>query len=132
MSLLWGIIDDNSLILKGENDLKIISIEYPTALSEIEDINNDNIDVFVTLDDGITYVVVVFTPINYYWCMENENIDYFNGCPNLIVKVLTEDNIRRAIEACLENDAYWLKFQQVYGTIRVEELDEIIKKSQLE
>lgn len=66
--------------------MNIKKIEYPTSLSEIKDITNDNIDVFVELEDGSTYVLVVATPKNLYWCMENENVDFLCGCPQIIVK----------------------------------------------
>jgi len=41
--------------------MKITNIEYPTALSQITDIKDDNIDIFVKLDDGFSYTLVVLT-----------------------------------------------------------------------
>jgi hypothetical protein len=40
------------------------SISFPTYLKDITDIENDNIDVFVEVEDGYTYTVVVATPKN--------------------------------------------------------------------
>ena len=36
-------------------------IIFPTQLKDIKDIDDDNIDVFVELDDGYSYTVVVAT-----------------------------------------------------------------------
>lgn len=103
--------------------MKITEIMYPTALSKIKDISDDNIDVLVTLEDGNTYVVVVTTPKNFYDYMERNEIDYFCGVPEIVVKTLTADNIERAITAYAENDAYWLKTYYLAGVIGIETLD---------
>ena len=42
----------------------IKSISFPTYLEDITDIENSNIDVFVELEDGYTYTVVVATAKN--------------------------------------------------------------------
>ncbi|WP_214481729.1 hypothetical protein [Bacillus sp. SM2101] len=44
--------------------MKIKNIEFPTALEKVKDIEDDNIDVFVELEDGMTYTLVVATPKN--------------------------------------------------------------------
>lgn len=96
--------------------MKVLDIQYPTSLDKIQDINNDNIDVIVTLEDGISYVIVVTTPQNYYWFMDKERIDYVPPSPPLvIVRSLTEENIRIAIEAFAENEAFWLKIYFLLG-----------------
>ncbi|MGA3599120.1 hypothetical protein [Lysinibacillus agricola] len=51
--------------------MKIIDIEFPTYFETI-DKNNDNIDVFVRMEDGVTYTMVITTPNNYYWYMDKE------------------------------------------------------------
>lgn len=78
-------------------------IEVPHSLDDL-DLDNGNHDVFVHLDDGRVYNITVATPSNIYWCMENEGIDYFFGCPPLFVKRLTQENVERAIKALIEDE----------------------------
>lgn len=52
--------------------MNIKNIKYPIPLSKVKDIENDNIDVFVEADDGMTYTFVATTPKNYYWYMEKK------------------------------------------------------------
>jgi len=49
------------------------------------------------------YTASVATPNNIYWCMENEGLDYFFGCPPLFVKRLTQENVERALKALIED-----------------------------
>ena len=96
--------------------MKIVNITFPTYLSSIKNIENDNIDVFVELEDGITYTMVVATSLNYYWYMDKEGLDYVPPSPpDIIVRSLTEDNIRQAIEAFAADDAYWMKLYFLSG-----------------
>lgn len=96
--------------------MKIVNITFPTCLSHIDNIENGNIDVFVELDDGFTYTMVVTTPQNYYWYMDKEGLDYIPPYPpDIIVRRLTEENIRQAIEAYAEDDAYWMKLYFLSG-----------------
>ncbi len=41
--------------------MKINNIIYPTSLSQLTNTKDDNIDIFVELDDGFTYTLVVCT-----------------------------------------------------------------------
>jgi len=107
-----------------------VKIEFPTALSKIKDIENDNLDVFIELEDGFTYVVVVFTPKNYYSYMEKENKNYYCGCPNIIVKKLTKEIITEAINEYAKDDAYWLKCYYLPGVIDIDTLNQFIKAQQ--
>jgi hypothetical protein len=69
-------------------------------LNKISDVLDDNIDVFVTLEDGVTYSVVVFTPHNFISCMDNNDWDFFGPFPPpIIVRSLTQENIENAILA---------------------------------
>ncbi len=87
-------------------------IDYLSDLSECNP-ENDNIDVHVILDDDREFTFVFATPNNIFWCMENEEIDYFFGEPIVFVKCLTGENIERAIRALIDVDGgKWLK---VYG-----------------
>ncbi|MBL8150740.1 MAG: hypothetical protein JNN15_12520 [Blastocatellia bacterium] len=95
--------------------MKAINIEYVTPL-ETTNVKNDNIDVWVTLDDGKIYSFLIATPENIYWCMQNESIDYYFGVPVLFVNELTRGNIERAINAIVEeNNGKWIN---VYGTLQ--------------
>ena len=82
-------------------------------LSDVNEINpdNDNVDVSVTLDDGLAYTFVVATPNSIYACMDNEGIDYFFGSPPVFVRRITSSNIKDAVEA-LVKEPKWL---EIYG-----------------
>lgn len=95
--------------------MKIIDIEFPTYFETI-DKNNDNIDVFVRMEDGMTYTMVVTTPNHYYWYMDKEGLDYIPASPpDIIVRTLTKENIWKAIETFTEENAYWLKLYYLAG-----------------
>ena len=92
--------------------MKIRTIEF---LSDIKESNseNDSIDVHVVLEDGRAFTLVVATPNNIFWCMENEGKDYFFGEPMVFVKQLTKRNVKKAVRAIVaEGNGRWLK---VYG-----------------
>ena len=100
---------------------RISRIEYPSPLGEAHPMN-DNIDVLVHLMDGRVYGLVVATPNNIFWCMENEKIDYYFGVPPVFVASLTPENIERALEALVsESDGHWL---DVYGTLQRQKTNE--------
>jgi predicted phosphodiesterase len=111
--------------------MKVKKVEYPTPLSELNDVENDNIDVFVELEDGSSCTVVVSTPKNYYQYMEREGVDYYCGAPDIIVKRLTEENIRNAINKYASDNAYWLKFYHVAGNIDIDKINEILKEENI-
>jgi len=113
--------------------LRINNIKYPTPLSSVKDIENDNIDVFVELEDGITYTVVVSTPKNLKWYMDKDEMDYIDPNPPLVmVRTLTENNIRKALESFAEKDAYWLKLYHLAGKrdgiFDIKEMDRVIRE----
>ena len=96
----------------------IKSISFPTYLEDITDIENSNIDVFVELEDGYTYTVVVATAKNIESLMDKERMNYFEpGYPFIIVKKLTKEIISEAIEAYASDEAYWLKLYHFAGKI---------------
>ena len=101
--------------------MTISKIEYISALLESHSLN-DNIDVLVHLDDGRVYSFLVATPNNIFWCMENENVDYYFGVPPVFVATLTPDNIERALHALVsESQGKWIS---IYGTLqKSKELD---------
>lgn len=109
--------------------MEIKKIIYPTTLDKIQDIEDDNIDVFVELDDGYTYVVEVATHKNILTLMDKYNQDFLSaGCPFIIVKKLTEDIIESAIQTYLEYDAYWLKVHHLSAAFDIETLNAIRDK----
>ena len=96
----------------------IKSISFPTYLEDITDIENSNIDVFVELEDGYTYTVVVATVKNIESLMDKEKMNYFEpGYSFIIVKKLTKEIISEAIEAYASDEAYWLKLYHFAGEI---------------
>lgn len=108
-------------------------IKKITYISEVNDIYNDNIDVSVETDDGISYVFVVTTPKNYYWYMDKEEIDYIPASPpDIIVRSLTLENIRKALESYVENNGYWLKLYYLAGKqegiFSISTMNQMIKK----
>jgi hypothetical protein len=90
-----------------------MTIQVPYSLDDL-DPDNGNYDVFVHLDDGRVYNITVATPSNIYWCMDNEGLDYFFGCPPLLVKRLTPENVERAIKALVEDE----RFLALYGVLQ--------------
>lgn len=107
--------------------MKLAKITFPTDLEEIGDVSNDNIDVFVELEDGNTYTLVVATPLNIMQLMEKDDLNYLEpGPPMIIVKELTFDTISTAVKAFCEGDAYWLKEYYVSGNFEISILDEYV------
>ncbi|MBW7474556.1 hypothetical protein K0T92_07345 [Paenibacillus oenotherae] len=117
--------------------MEIVKIVYPTPLSDIEDIYNANIDVLVTLEDGITYTIVVTTPLNLLWYMDKENLSYMpTPPPEIIVKCLTESTIEEAIKNYAADDAFWLKILFISGVdknyIDLKSIEDALKNIQKE
>ncbi|GAB6085223.1 hypothetical protein [Alkaliphilus crotonatoxidans] len=104
-------------------------ISFPTSLKKIKDIQDDNIDVFVELDDGYTYSVVVITQKNLLTQMNKSNKDFVEpSCPLIIVRELTEVIIKEAIQAYAEGDAYWIKLNHLSTEFDIKVLDEMLEK----
>ena len=98
--------------------VKNISFVRPNLLEEIQDIENYNVDVFVELEDGYTYTVVIATAKNIVSLMDKEKTDFSEpGDPFIIVRKITKKIITEAIEAYAKNDAYWLKYYHFAGEI---------------
>ena len=94
------------------------NISFVSPLEDVLDIEDDNIDVFVQLEDGYTYTVVVATAKNIVSLMNKKKKDFAEpACPFIIVRKLTKEIIEKAIEACAKNDAYWLKFYHFAGEV---------------
>ncbi|MHC5215766.1 hypothetical protein ACYSNR_03800 [Enterococcus sp. LJL128] len=109
--------------------MKIKAIRYPTTLDKIENITNDNIDVFVDLEDGFTYTVIVSTVQNIAKFMEEKGYFSPGWVQQLIVVTeLKEELIKKAIEAYAEENAYWLKFTHLSTGYYLEDLDRMLEK----
>lgn len=93
--------------------MKVVSIEYPTSPEKCNKLN-DSIDVFVTLENGNTYCVVVAT---IGWLCNYAVTGYApSGAPFIIVKELEPQLIEKAISQYSEDDAYWLRvYSMSYG-----------------
>ena len=110
--------------------LKVNNISFPTPLSEIDCIDNDNVDVFIELEDGYKYTLVVITPKNIAKLMEQNKQCFLEaGSPMIIVKELTRECIDSAIRAFCEGDAYWLKEYYLSGSFNINLLNEMLEKN---
>ncbi|SHL04286.1 hypothetical protein [Desulforamulus aeronauticus] len=95
--------------------MKIINIEYPLYYDSL-DKENGNMDIFVKLDNGMTYTMVVTTPSNYYWYMDKEGLDYIPASPpDIIVRSLNKEIVEKAIQTYVQDNAYWLKLYFLAG-----------------
>jgi hypothetical protein len=103
--------------------MKIKRIEFA---HEITDPYIDNLDVLVENENGYTYTIVVTTPGDLLDQMEQEKINFIMPhTPRIIVKKLTEQIVREAIEAYAENDGYWLKLCQFGDAIDISVLNKL-------
>jgi hypothetical protein len=86
-------------------------------------IENGNIDVFVDVEEGYTYTVILATAKNLEYLMDNdfynEKRNYFGpGYLFIIVKELTQKIIEETLQAYAKyNDGYWLKLSHFEGDI---------------
>jgi hypothetical protein len=117
--------------------MKIKKIEY---LIPPSDLVNDCLDVFVTLEDdyctdGFAYFVEVTTPQFLSTMMERSESEFVKpGYPYIIVSKLTDEIIRDAIQAFIdeEDDLYWLKLYHVPATLEIKDLNEILYRKKQE
>jgi len=98
--------------------VKKISFVRPNLLEEIPDIEDYNVDVFVELENGCTYIVVLATAKNIVALMDKKKRNFSEpGDPFIIVRKLTKEIIEEAVKAYAENDSYWLKFYHFVGEV---------------
>lgn len=94
--------------------MKVLNISYPTPLSEISKKDDDNIDIFIELEDGSTITAVVSTAQNLISRMKEDNVNFLSPPqPDIIVSTLTEENIKKAVDEYAIGDAFWLKLLYV-------------------
>jgi len=108
-------------------------ISFPVPLTNIEDIYDDNIDVFVDLENGRSYTVVVGTYKNILSLLKKEKNNFLPpGEPMIIGKKLTMEVIEEAIEAyAKDDDGYWLKLDHFASFIEAEVFDKLEKSEDL-
>ena len=118
-----------------------MEIKEITYLLPPSDLDNDCLDVFVTLEDDFctdefSYLVEVATPQYLSTIMERFESDFLPpGYPYIIVSKLTDEIIRAAIQAFIdtEDDSYWLKLYRIIPTFeKVEEINEILYRKKQE
>ena len=99
-----------------------------TDLTEIEDIYNANIQVYITLQDGFCLSTIVGTPKNLQYLMEKDKVNFYKpGLPWIIVQKLTMEIIYEAIEAYMNDqpDGYWLKLYYFATDIDISVFDKL-------
>lgn len=103
-------------IREVSNTMKIKEISYPTKWSNTL---NDNIDVFVTLENGREYCVTV---ASVGWVNERVKKDgYLSSYADIIISEFSDENIAKALEDFAADDAYWLR---VYSMSHGDEIPE--------
>ena len=104
----------------------IKKISFPSPLKYTEDIYDDNLDVFVELEDGSEYTVIVGTPKNFLTLMNRHEMDFLEpGCPSIIVRKLTMEVIEKAIHGHTQDNAYWLKLHHFSACIKSDMFNEL-------
>jgi hypothetical protein len=70
--------------------MKIKEISFPIPLEDVENIYDDNIDVFVDLENGRSYTVIAGTCQNVLSLLNQENSNFLPpGEPMILVRKLT-------------------------------------------
>jgi hypothetical protein len=117
--------------------MKIKEISYLDPRVDLED---DCLDVFVTLEDNyctneFSYLVEVTTPKFFYTLMERFQSDFVpSGYPYIIVSKLTDEIIQAAIQEFIDEkeDSYWLKLYHITATLNIEDINEILDRKEKE
>ena len=112
--------------------MKIKEISY---LDPRVDLENDCLDVFVTLENDDYYLIEVTTPKFFYTLMEKFKSNFVPpGYPYIIVSKLTDDIIRDAIQEFIDTkeDSYWLKLYHITATLNIEDINEILYRKEKE
>ena len=112
--------------------MKIKEISY---LDPRVDLENDCLDVFVTLENDACYLIEVTTPKFFYTLMEKFKSDFVPaGYPYIIVSKLTDEVIRAAIQEFIDakEDSYWLKLYHMTATLKIEDINEILDRKEKE
>ena len=112
--------------------MKIKEISY---LDPQVDLENDCLDVFVTLENDDYYLIEVTTPRFFYTLMEKFKSNFVPpSYPYIIVSKLTDDIIRAAIQEFIDTkeDFYQLKLYHMTATLKIEDINEILYRKEKE
>ena len=112
--------------------MKIKKISY---LDPRVDLENDCLDVFVTLENDAYYLIEVTTPKFFYTLMEKFKSNFVPpSYPYIIVSKLTDEIIRAAIQEFIDakEDSYWLKLYHMTATLKIEDINEILYRKEKE
>lgn len=112
---------------------KISNIDAP------DDLLSGCLDIFVTLEDSagkeFLYLVEVTTPQFLVRMMKKDEHTFLEpDYPSIIVSQLTDEIIKTAIQAYIEEDdnVYWLKLYHLIPKLGMEEIDEILNRKHKE
>jgi hypothetical protein len=96
------------------------------TLSEIEDIENATIDVYVELlGDNNIYLLILETYKYVLNRMNNEGLNYNQASPpTVIVRRLTKSVIQETVNQYSEKKAYWLKYYNAGGKMEISVLEQ--------
>lgn len=112
-----------------------MEIKQLSYLDPRVDLENDCLDVFVTLENDVCYLVEVTTPKFFYTLMKRFKSDFVPvGYPYIIVSKLTDEVIRSAIQEFIDakEDSYWLKLYHITATLNIEDINEILDRKKKE
>ena len=112
--------------------MKIKEISY---LDPRVDLENDCLDVFVTLENDACYMIEVTTPKFFYTLMEKFKSDFVPpSYPYIIVSKLTDEIIQAAIQEFInaKEDSFWLKLYHITPTLKIRDINEILDRKEKE
>nr|AZJ16661.1 hypothetical protein [Seminavis robusta] len=112
--------------------MRIKEISY---LDPRVDLENDCLDVFVTLENDACYMIEVTTPKFFYTLMEKFKSDFVPpSYPYIIVSKLRDEIIRAAIQEFInaKEDSFWLKLYHITPTLKIRDINEILERKEKE
>nr|QYB19057.1 hypothetical protein [Climaconeis cf. scalaris] len=100
--------------------VKKISVLTKNSLKEFLDPEDGNIDVFVELENGSKFVLVMATPKNLIYLMDKDKMDFLEpDDPFVIVRSLTKKIIKEAVNSYAKDNGYWLKYYHFGGGVNI-------------
>jgi len=106
--------------------MEIKKISYLDPRVDLED---DCLDVFVTLEKNTSYLVEVTTPKFFYTLMKKSKKNFVPvGYLCIIVSKLTGGVIRSTIQEFIgaKEDSYWLKLYHIIVILNIEDINKIL------
>ncbi len=113
---------------KGYKEIRLRGFDDISEVSK-----NTGISESVETDDGMQFTMTVCTPQFYNSYMEKEGVDFVCASPpDIIVKELNKDIIRKALEDFCVDDGYWSKAFFLLGVsegvFSIESMNDMMKK----